>query len=163
LGYFYLSLLMGVPSLQDELREIAERCVAAASAHVIDLIVRGDRDRRVVELYIDAEGPVTTELCAGISRTIAAELDARTLLPGRYRLDVSSPGIDRPLRFRWQYKKHIGRKFRVALQNVPKEQILTGSLTSADDEGITLTSPNGDSANRILWPDIGEATVVSPW
>jgi len=149
--------------LQEELREVAERYVSAAFAHIVDLTVHGEHDRRVVELFIDAEGPVTTQLCAAISRQISAELDARTLVPGRYRLEVSSPGIDRPLRFPWQYKKHVGRKLRVMLGGAPASQPVIGVLTAVDEEGILLAPADTEEMVRARWSEISEGTVAAPW
>ena len=149
--------------MQDALRELAERCVSAQSAHIIDFIVRGDRDRRVLELFVDAEGPITTELCSEISRQMTAEIEARGLLPGRYRLDVSSPGIERPLRFPWQYKKHVGRMLRVVVKGAAPREWQTGTLSSVDEDGIALLLPGATNAICVTWSEIADATVAPPW
>ena len=72
-------------------------------AEVIDLVVRGDRMHRVIELFVDSEGGVTLDLCQEISKSLVQEIEKNKTLAGTYRLDVSSPGLDRPLKFPWQY------------------------------------------------------------
>jgi ribosome maturation factor RimP len=85
------------------------------------------------------------------------------LIPGSYRLDVSSPGIDRPLRFPWQYRKHLGRSLRVVAASGAEQRELVGTLTGVGDEGIVLDLGGETGAVSIRFPEIGEASVPAPW
>jgi ribosome maturation factor RimP len=149
--------------IPDELHPIVNESVNACGAHVVDLVLRGDHRRPVVEVYVDATGPVTTDLCSEISRRIAAGIDAGGFLAGAYRLEVSSPGIDRPLKFRWQYSKHIGRNLLVKVQGTGDGAgDVRGTLTAADDGGIMLRT-SGNVETRVLFDAILEAKVMPPW
>jgi ribosome maturation factor RimP len=149
--------------IPEELLPIVNESVNACGAHVIDLVVRGDPRRPVVEVYVDAEGAVTTELCSDISRKIAAGIDAGGFLASAYRLEVSSPGIERPLKFQWQYCKHIGRDLRVKVQvpgGAPREMV--GTLLAADDAGVRVRAATGEEM-QVLFADVLETKVMPPW
>jgi ribosome maturation factor RimP len=147
----------------EELLPIVNESVKACGAHVIDLVMRGDPRRPVVEVYVDAEGAVTTELCSDISRKIAAGIDAGGFLASTYRLEVSSPGIERPLKFEWQYRKHIGRDLHITRQTpgeAPREVV--GTLLAADDAGVQVRATTGEEMH-LLFADILETKVMPPW
>jgi ribosome maturation factor RimP len=149
--------------IPDELRSIVDESVSACNSHLIDLVLRGDPRRPVVEVFIDAEGPVTMDLCSDISRRIAAGIDAGAFLAGSYRLEVSSPGIERPLQYEWQYRKHSGRILQLKLQ--PSGGVVAeirGTLLAADDAGVHLRTPAGEE-KQIPFAEIKEAKVMPPW
>ena len=152
-------IIMRVP---EPLRQAVNTCVTQSAAHVVDIVLRGDHRRPVVEVYIDTPEAVTTDLCAEISKKISAIIDATEMIASGYRLEVSSPGIERPLGFSWQYRKHIGRELLLKLVSNPGEPARRGSLLAADDEGITVRFA-GSAETRIVFGDIREATVAPPW
>lgn len=130
---------------------------------MIDLVVRGDRGKQVVEVYIDNEDGVTTDMCAVISTSITQAIESAGLLLGSYRLDVSSPGINRPLKFPWQYRKHVGRPVTVLIKSESGIRQETGTLHSCDQTEIVLDIGVGKPQVRILVPDITEFRVNTPW
>ncbi|MEW6511503.1 MAG: ribosome maturation factor RimP [Bacteroidota bacterium] len=140
-----------------------ERCASSASAHLIDLVVRGHKGKTVVEVFIDAEQGVTSDLCAEVSRGVAEAIDAGGWIQGSYRLDVSSPGIDRPLRYPWQFRKHVGRTLSVKLRETMGDRNRTGRLVSVNDAGIVLEPGSGQPAETIFFDALAEAVVKSPW
>lgn len=149
--------------IPEELRSIADESAIACNAHVIDLLVHGESGRPLVEIFVDAEGPVTTDLCAEISRRIAAGIESGTFLAESFRLEVSSPGIERPLRHDWQYRKHAGRDLRVTLNTSggPAGE-MRGTLLGVDAEGIRLRVPKGDETH-VSFAAIHESKVMPPW
>jgi ribosome maturation factor RimP len=149
--------------IEPELRQAIETAVEREGAHLIELIGRGDRTRQVLEVFVDAETGVTTETCAAISRGIVAAVESAGLLPGSYRLDVSSPGIDRPLRFPWQYRKHLGRSLRVIAGSGEEQRELVGTLTGVGEEGFVLDVGGEAGALSIRFTEISEARVPAPW
>lgn len=113
-----------------------------------------------MEIFIDAESGVTSDICSAVSRDVAEQLDARNILHGAYELVVSSPGIDRPLKFGWQYRKHVGRKLSVATHAEPARRIL-GMLVAAGENVFTIEA--GAERLDIRFEEVREAVVQSPW
>jgi len=149
--------------LNDEMRAAIDDCVARLSAHLIELVVRGPRGKTLVEIFIDAEQGVTSDLCSTVSREVSDLIDRSGWIDGSYRLDVSSPGIGRSLRFPWQYRKHVGRTLAVRV-NAPGGSIeRTGRLASVGETGIMLETAKGKAPEEIRFESLTEAVVKSPW
>jgi ribosome maturation factor RimP len=147
----------------NQIREVVEGCVKRRGAHVIDLVMRGESGTRVMEVFIDAEEGVTTEVCADVSRALVTDLRGAGFRIDDYHLTVSSPGIDRPLRHRWQYGKHIGRTINVKFTDGDAGRECRGTLTSVDVEGITVIPSKSAEAVVIPFDAIVEARIVAPW
>jgi ribosome maturation factor RimP len=129
--------------LANAVRERAEPIVESHGAYVIDCIVRGERGTRVIELFIDTDPGITTELCASISRELVTRLDSDDTVPGRYRLEVSSPGLDRPLKLYRQYQKNIGRTLKVKCTVEGSTVTITGTLKAVTEFSICLEDEKG--------------------
>ena len=148
--------------LPEPVRQIIEASVAESQAVLVDIVIRGNHRRPVLEVYLDSPGPVTTDVCAGVSRRISTELDGKDLIAEDYRIEVSSPGLDRPLRFLWQYKKHIGRPFRIMRTGADDADAVTGTLVAAEEDVVVLKDKAGNET-RLPFGDIREARIVLPW
>ncbi|HWB62113.1 MAG TPA: ribosome assembly cofactor RimP, partial [Chitinophagales bacterium] len=90
---------------------------------------------RKIEVYLDSDEGIHIDDCAFISRFLEKHLDGSGLVPANYILEVSSPGMDNPLKVPRQYKKRIGRALEVVKTDGVKVE---GVLTEADDEKIKL-------------------------
>ena len=90
---------------------------------------------RRLQVFVDSDSGMTFEKCQRLSRHLEKYLDEEAWPGQKYVLEVSSPGVDRPLKFRRQYPKNIGRKVKVKLAEGREAE---GTLTAADESGITL-------------------------
>ncbi len=154
---------MGSPEEYQALLAIAEEEAHRHGSEVIELVVRGDRTRRVIELFMDSEAGISLGQCQEISKAMMLKIDAGALEVGNYRLDVSSPGIDRPLKFPWQYKKHTGRNVEVICDDGDGKRTVTGKLVSVDAEGVVVQPGKGEAERRIPFGSIVTATIKTPW
>ena len=94
---------------------------------------------QTVRVFVDKVGGVTIEECEAVSRRLAADLDALDLIEGRYTLEVSSPGLDRPLKTTADFRRKLG--YAVALrfkENEKKTQTITGTIERVDDAAVTV-------------------------
>ena len=114
--------------LEDQLREIE-----GGIYFLVDVDWRSSSNRLVV--YLDADEGVTLEACRSISRSLERALDAEGLLGEEYALDVSSPGLDRPLTSLRQYKKNKGRLLNIILKEGPA---IKGRLSEVNEESIMV-------------------------
>ncbi|GAB1446483.1 MAG: ribosome maturation factor RimP [Cyclobacteriaceae bacterium] len=102
---------------------------------LVDIVISGNRVQKKVVVIIDGDEGVTIENCAKLSRALSAELDDEELVPENYALEVTTPGVDFPLKLKRQYKKHIGRGFKISL--IDKSEI-KGKLIGSTEEFIEL-------------------------
>lgn len=127
--------------------------------YMVDLEV--SPSNRIV-VYIDGDEGVTLDVCTQISRILESVLDPEPTMGGVYELEVSSPGVSRPLRFPRQYLKHVGRTLKIELiDGITAE----GQLTNTGHDSILLeirpADKKGKSVSReIPFEQIKEAHVT---
>lgn len=129
---------MVAEGLQSRIEALVEPLVRSSGAFLVDLVFRGGEGGRVLEVFVDTDEGVSTDRCAEISREISAMLDRENIIAGRYYLVVSSPGLDRPLKYQRQYRRHIGRILSVRYADQTVTQIVEGELRAVSDEWIVL-------------------------
>ncbi len=137
--------------------EKLEEIVTSEGFLLIDLVIRGDDRLRIIEVFIDGENAVTTDDCMKISRIIEKTIDEENLFKN-YRLDVSSPGVDRPLKYLAQYNKHINRKFELSYKDEDKVKKIIGKLIRI--EGNILYFEEINREIKINFKDIIKAKVL---
>ena len=101
-----------------------------------ELLSAGHQKLRV---YIDSAKGVDVEDCATVSRQVSAVLDVEDPIAGDYVLEISSPGIDRPLFYIEQFSRYIGEKIKLRL-NVPQagRRNFAGQLTAVEGNSISM-------------------------
>lgn len=107
---------------------------------LLEVLFRGTEKNRVIEIFIDGEDNLSADDCARISREINQVIEKNELLDSAYRLDVSTPGVDRPLKYLKQYKKHINRKFEVRYKSGENKKSITGKLLKIEDDNLYFYS-----------------------
>ena len=134
-----------------QIRVIAERVAAARGLEVWDIQSRRESGGHVVRVFIDRPGPsatpddsVSIEDCAEVNRELGTILDVEDPLPFTYTLEVSSPGLDRPLRTIDDYRRFAGRLAKVVTSEpVDKQKAFEGRLRGVDNDDVLLEAPNG--------------------
>jgi len=116
--------------------EIAEKL----NFFVIDITFRGDNRKKIIEVFVDAEKNVDADNLAEISREINSIIEERDIIQQAYRLDVSTPGVDRPLKFLKQFPKHINRNFEITYKTGDETRTITGKLLSVEREELVFLS-----------------------
>mgnify|MGYP000865523820 FL=1 len=113
-----------------------------------------------VRLFIDKEGGVTVEDCADVSRQVSAVLDVEDPIADKYNLEVSSPGLDRPLFTLAQYTRYVGQEIVVHLRiPVADRRKWQGELTKIENDMIRLIV---DKQEQVLaFGNIQKANVVA--
>lgn len=113
-----------------------QRIVESLGFLFIEAVIRGNDRQHVLEVFVDSESGVSTDDCAAISRAINEFFELNEDQIGNYRLDVSSPGVDRPLKYFKQYPKHLNREFSVNyfIEEETKEQ--KGKLKRIEGENL---------------------------
>lgn len=113
-----------------------------------------------VRLFIDKDGGVTVDDCADVSRQVSAILDVEDPIADKYNLEVSSPGLDRPLFTLPQFERYIGQDIAVHLRiPVMERRKWQGKLERIEKDMITLIV--GDQEQILVFGNIQKANVVA--
>ncbi len=145
---------------EERVRSLVEE-VIDASMFVVEVIVRGRKGSRVVEVFLDGDEPLSIETLARVSREVGFLLDVEEVIDGKYRLNVSSPGLDRPLTLPRQYKKHVGRTLRVRFRDGENERTVKGKVLETDEDAVVIAA--GKEELRIPFTEMIRAKVELPW
>ena len=117
--------------LESRIRELLADILNESDSYLVDLRIKSNK----VEVFADRDPRITIDDCAKISRILERRLDEEFPFSNQYSLEVSSPGMDQPLKVLRQFRKNVGRTVEVVLISGMKR---TGSLMHADEEKITI-------------------------
>ena len=144
-------------ALKENIVQIVEEIISSSGFFLIDIVIRGTERDRVIEIFVDGEKNITAKDCSEISRKTNKIFEEKELIKAAYRLDVSSPGIDRPLLYLKQYPKHINRKFEITYSCGDEKKKLKGTLLKIEGEDLTFLT---NKEQVIKFKDIINAKVV---
>ena len=144
-------LFLFVAQPLEQIRAIAERVARSHGLEVWDIVSRRETTGQIVRVFIDRPGPAATaeesvsiEDCEQVSHEIGTILDVEDPLPFAYTLEVSSPGLDRPLRGEQDYRRFAGRLVKIVVgEAVDNQTAFEGRLRGVEDGTVLLEGPKG--------------------
>lgn len=147
--------------LRDTLAALLAPVVEALGYELWELEYSAGRGNGMLRLYIDAAAGITLDDCERVSRAVSERLDAADPIPGQYTLEVSSPGLERPLRSAAHFARFVGEAVSVeTVQPVEGRRRFRGRLAAAGAETVELevdgrrwTLPLGGIRRAHLAPD----------
>ncbi len=132
--------------------------VAAAGLDLYDVEV----GQGLVRVTVDREGGVDLDTLAALNATLSRWLDAHDPMPGRYSLEVSSPGLERPLRTPAHFAKAVGEAVTLRVVRAGEAAIrVHGTLLAADDHGVELATEAGTISAS--YDEVERARTVFAW
>jgi ribosome maturation factor RimP len=136
--------------------------VEAAGLEIVDVTFRRESGRRILRVVVDRPGGVDLDAISELSERISRRLDLEGFAPGPYTLEVTSPGIERPLRAPVDFERRVGERVKVkTTEPVEGSRVLVGALVSADAEAIVVASEGGE--RRVPYDRIASARTVADW
>lgn len=99
--------------VEDRIRGIAGPVAEGFGMELVDVVFTSEYGRRVLRIYIDKPEGITVDDCERVSRELSTVLDVEDPIPQSYTLEVSSPGLDRPLKTEKDFKRFVGRRARI--------------------------------------------------
>jgi ribosome maturation factor RimP len=130
--------------LNEEIKRIAESKLTDPSQFLVEVLVSSRKGPKKVVIIIDGDNGITIDDCGNISRELSKAFDDSGLLDESYMLEVSTPGLDHPLKLKRQYRKNIGRKLKIKLA----DKLVEGQLTTVDDDHITINQETGSGKKK---------------
>jgi ribosome maturation factor RimP len=146
-SHFFV-LKMDYSAIENRIRELIASVLAARQVELVDLVCHPAGGRFLLRCLVDTPRGITLERLSGLNRAIGAILDEHDAVPAPYLLEVSSPGLDRPLK-RWtDFERILGRRVRV-FTSVPVDARTEhhGELLAANEETIVLRLDGGDKVS----------------
>lgn len=146
-------------TLEQKLQELVQDTIESMGFELVGIECQRAGRFSTVRLYIDKEGGVTIDDCSDVSRQVSAIFDVEDPISDKYNLEVSSPGLDRPLFTLAHYERFIGREvvihLRIAMSDRRKWQ---GEIISVEGDTITLKVDGNE--NAFAFGNIQKANLV---
>lgn len=147
-------------AVADNLTNLIEPVVTGLGYELLGIEYISQGRHSVLRLYIDSEQGIGLTDCEQVSRQVSGVLDVEDPLKGQYVLEVSSPGLDRPLFKAEHYLRYIGETVRVRLRRpVENRRKLRGILAEADEQGFLLRDAENGQETRLEYADIERANL----
>jgi ribosome maturation factor RimP len=135
----------------EQVRNVATRVAHTYGLDIFDVQFRREAAGMVLRVLIDrpgaaatAEESVSVDDCAHVSRDLSALLDVEDIVPTTYTLEVSSPGLDRPLRHADDYRRFAGRRAKIVMREaVDGQTFFKGWLAGVDGQAVLIDGEDG--------------------
>lgn len=144
----------------ERVRDVVASILASRELDLYDLEVHSS----TVRVIVDRPGGVDLDTLGDVTRAVSRGLDDADPIGHRYTLEVTSPGVERPLRTPEQFIRAVGETVKVKTTiELDGERRLEGVLVAADQSGITLEAERGESNYTLGYGDIAKARTVFAW
>lgn len=151
--------MSGGNDLIDRVETVVKPLLEDMDIEIVDIEWRGEASGRVLQFLLDTEGGIGMEECGKASEVIGHALDRSGVLTDRYNLEVSSPGLERPLRAPEHFKRFVGSKVMIkTARKVHERKSFKGDIVSADDDGVVVKVDNVEY--RVNYQEIRRANLV---
>ena len=150
--------------IEESLFQLLEPVLREYGYELVLVEMTGLPSRRNIRVFVDREGGINVEDCARASRIIDPLIESRSVFPGSYVLEVSSPGLDRPLFKETDYERFAGRKVRIRLrQPIENRRNFTGILKGLKDKKLILVELEEGIQVELPLEQIQKANLVFEW
>jgi ribosome maturation factor RimP len=164
---------VSVTALPSHVQELADRVATGHGVEVLELALRGQGRGRVLSVVLDADEPVEADVVEQVSKDLSRALDQADPVPGSYTLEVSTPGLSRPLHTSRDFRRQRGHEVSIvrdAGDGAPEDAgdgrgsaagSIRGVVVDADDEAVVLDV--GGNQVRVPLSEVVLGKVVLPW
>ncbi len=143
----------------DTLKKVIEDC----GVNLYDTEIVNENDEKIVRVYIVKKEGITLEDCTKVSQIISPLLDLEPPVSGEYRLEVSSPGIERKLTKLDHLKLSVGDLIKATIKEGDKSIKIKGELLSVDGDKIKVFDKNTKETKEFSYSDLIKAKTYYQW
>ncbi len=148
-------------TIVEKIEEIITPVLAAENVELVDLQLKGRSGAQVVKIFIDSDGGVTLDKCTEISRLLSVQFDVEEVIQDKYRLEVSSPGVNRPLQTSKDFRRNIHREVEILFVAGTDHRSVRGEIVEVLDDTVALRNKEG--LHEIQVSAIKQGKLVLPW
>lgn len=135
--------------LKEHLESLVEGYLHGSEYFLVNVLIAGGKSVPKIIVWLDGDTGVSIDKCAEVSRWLGKRIEDENLIETAYTLEVSSPGIDQPLKLLRQYKQHVGRNLRITLIDGSTK---TGKLEEIKENSLLLTEVTKGKKKEITNP-----------
>ena len=147
---------------QDKLTELLRPAVEGLNYELVGVEHLPMGKHTVLRIYIDSPDGITVKDCSDVSHQVSGVLEVEEPIKGAFTLEVSSPGIDRPLFNFEQFKKFVGSKVKLKLYHaIEGKRKITGVIESIEDDNINIKDAESEQTFQLQIDDIDKANIIS--
>jgi ribosome maturation factor RimP len=117
-----------------QIKQLVDQHLAGSTHFVLEVRVNTRLNPPKIVVIVDGDNGITIDDCANLSRALGDAIHEQNFLED-YTMEVTTPGIDQPLKLVRQYPKHVGRSLKIELKD---KMVVRGKLLEADEHGITV-------------------------
>jgi len=153
---------MDVRTITRRIWDTLEPVVASEGMELVEVEFQREPRGWVLRLYIDREGGVNLADCTTVSKEVGDLLDVRDIIDHPYHLEVSSPGLNRPLRKPKDFRRYSGERAKITLlRHLGRKRVVKGVLLDCEEGLLRVDSDEG--VLEIPLKEISKARLIYPW
>ncbi len=134
-----------------KIQEFVGSLLPSMDLELVEIQYRQEGEGWVLRLFIDGPDGIGIDQCTKVSRELSFFLDVEDLIPHAFNLEVSSPGLERPLRELKDYKRFAGKKARIKLRHpVDGQKVFIGLIGECDEHGFDLLLEDGSRSHYMM-------------
>jgi len=141
--------------LHDKLHALIAPVLQNYNVDFVALELKGGKQNKIVRVVVDQDGGIPLDTCTAISRALSTELEVADIIPGRYRLEVSSPGTDWPLQSQRDFERNRSRLVNLEYRQGETTAAVEGNIEQVTDTEITIASAAGSVAVPLVNVQVG--------
>lgn len=144
----------------EKVQEFVESLLPSMGLELVEIQYRQEGEGWVLRLFLDGPDGIGVDQCTKVSREVSFFLDVEDIVPHAFNLEVSSPGLERPLRDVADFKRFVGKKARVKVRHpIGGQKVFVGLIGESDEHGFELLFEDGTS-NRFVMDQIRKARLT---
>lgn len=137
--------------IRERLDEFVRQSCSETGVELVECDLFQAGNRKILRIFIDRATGVSIDDCAKVSRSLGARLDLEDLIPSAYNIEVSSPGLDRPLKTTRDFERNLGHMVRI---NRPKGAPIIGRLKEVTEDTLVLAPKTKGLEQTVLRAEI---------
>lgn len=147
---------------QDKLTHLLKPAVEGLGYELVGIEHLPMGKHTVLRIYIDSPDGITVDDCSQVSHQVSGVLEVEEPIKGQFTLEVSSPGIDRPLFNFEQFEKFVGSKVKIKLYHaIEGRRKITGLIDGIEGDDIIILDADSDTRIQLQIDDIDKANIIT--
>ncbi len=147
-----------IKDLKADITRLVEPILEQEGFNLVEIKLSRYKRNFRLQIFVDSDHGVSLGECAFLSRLVGTALDASDVMEASYILELSSPGLDRPLYNDRDFKRNIGESVEIAFAEEGGNKIVTGTLTGVENNTLHLSGENGEI--RISLADVQQGKII---